>query len=75
MVAMAIDKTIGIQPIVSMMGFEIERVGPMGFEPMTLRLKGECSTPELRTHFNQPSESFCWDDGDDTKFRAGKIII
>ncbi len=29
----------------------------MGFEPMTLRLKGECSTPELRTHCNQPSDS------------------
>ncbi len=24
-------------------------LGPMGFEPMTLRLKGECSTTELRT--------------------------
>lgn len=25
-------------------------MGPMGFEPMTIRLKAECSTTELRTH-------------------------
>ena len=25
-------------------------MGPMGFEPMTSRLKAECSTTELRTH-------------------------
>jgi hypothetical protein len=25
----------------------------MGVEPMTLRLKGECSTTELRTHKNR----------------------
>ena len=28
---------------------ENKKLGPEGFEPSTPRLKGECSTPELRT--------------------------
>ena len=31
-------------------------MGPMGFEPMTSRLKAECSTTELRTHYHYNRE-------------------
>jgi hypothetical protein len=61
-------------------------MGPMGFEPMAIRLKAECSTTELRTHyyytidFKNPQILFgknpkIYGNGIQSSFKYGNILV